>query len=480
MAMDRKKTRKYNIANLLLAVLVKKCRPEVRKNTERMANALSAQANSSLKFRISGQEENIKHYLKQQNEPTEKKLQEYMNWISDELGANYSVSDLDKRLDVDADLRGDIAACRETLNLNPLEEGQSVNSGFYDIHINRWWDKSVMSIDLRNMRDDGMLPNYMLYQTCSAASLWEEVTATEHYVLPQYCRAGLINILQSKRFDEFARARSAFFELGTGSPAKTGLILDRLKATRLPHHFIWVDASTPMLEYNVSKTDTSKYAPLRFSVVSTDFEAVDDLLEFIGERWASDDFHRMRKCYFLLGFTLSNLNEARFISGYAKACKKGDLLIFPMQFIPEEYEPVVAWAGIENSDYGLQLIKAYNSPEGLNLVRAGLSQIKGQTREITAQAQPIKSVGGIPSDDCIGRSVVIRYMANFEHLNQRGAKTNKKLEIIKASRYFEKDFRHFVDRHGFAFREDFEIAENVKAFLIEFVGRNTDSQDIGD
>lgn len=479
MPMDPKETRKYNIANLLLAVLLKKCKSDSRKNTEQMAKALAERAKSTSEPKLRDETENLKKYLTQSSEPVAR-LEEYINWISTELGKRYSSSDLNQRLTVDSELRDDIAACRAILKLSALEEGQSIDAGFYEILINRWWEKSVTSIDLQNMRDDDALPNYMLYQSFSAANLWEHVSKYPHYLLPRYCRLGLERILQSNTFREFAETKRIFFELGTGSPKKTTLILDNLNATGLGHRYIWIDASTPMLEYNVSKVDISIYPALKFNVVSTDFEEVDDLLQYLGKRLENDGFRVLRKCYFLLGFTLSNLNEARFISNYAKACDKGDVLIFPMQFIPDAYEPPEAWAGIETSDYGKQLIQAYNSQEGFNLVRAGLSQIKGQTGDMTAKAQPIKSVLGTPSIDCIGRSIVIRYMAHFHHEKRQGGTAEKKLEIIKASRYFERDFRHFVELHGFEIKEAVSVAENVKAFLIQFVGSKMDNQSIGD
>ena len=470
----------YNLANLLLAVLVKKESLESRKNLEQMAGALSTNARSKANSVLLKEENNFRNYLKQQNVPGDDKLASYLDWISGELGSTYAVRDLHKRVSIDPALLPGVSACRERLGLTALEEGESADSGFYDIHINRWWNKSVANVELKDKRDDGKLENYLLYQTFSAARLWDEVTASEHYDLPGLCRAGLESILRSSSFAEIVKTKGIFFELGTGSPTKTSLILNRLKATQLRHHFVWVDASTPMLEHNVSKIETKKYAPLQFSVVSTDFEEIKELLEFLGTRWATEDFYEVRKCYFVLGFTLSNLDEARFIRAYASACNTGDVLVFPMQFIPPSYASTDTWADIANSDYGRELINAYNSPEGLKLVREGLSQIKGQTRLVTAQAQPIRPIGGIPSDDCIGRSVMIRYMADFEHLDMGDRKVRKKLEIIKASRFFESDFLCFLNRHGFAIRQEIAVGENIKTFLVEFVGKNISDPNNGE
>ena len=302
MIMDLATRRKYNLANLLLAVLVKHCELSSRKNETQMDKALADLFKKMPEFTCKDQTGNMKNYLKQAHACTVEN--ELIAWISHKLGGNYSVTDLDKSMDIDPALRSDIAACRKTLKIHALEEGESVNRGFYDIHINRLWEKSVTSVDLNNT-DNDKLQNYMLYQTAGAARLWEEVTASEHYELPKHCREGLRRILKEPEFKTFAAKTSAFFELGTGSPAKTALILESLKAEgRKAHHFIWVDASTPMLEYNVSKIDTSRYAPMRFSAVSTNFEAVDDMLEFLSERWATCDFIEMPKCYFVLGFTL--------------------------------------------------------------------------------------------------------------------------------------------------------------------------------
>ena len=155
-------------------------------------------------------------------------------------------------------------------------------------------------------------------------------------------------------------------------------------------------------------------------------------------------------------------------------------MIFPMQFIPKDYESKETWGDIRQSSFCSNLIQAYNSDVGKKLVREGLSQIKGQTSQVDAEALPIRSVDDDPSDTCIGRSVLIRYMANFEYLDHRNRNQKKKLEVIKASRYFEKDFRKFVERHGFSIVVALDVETNIKAFMIKFVGPETVPNNSGD
>lgn len=462
---------KFNLCNMLLTIVMKHA-PNTDARVTPLATYLVRRA-ESFDPKLKNEFDNVKNYLRQKNLLTSN-VDLYRRWLEHELGVGLEPDFMSKPFIVDAEIRPKVSSCRRELGLATLENCESVDSGFYDIHINREWRyKSITSVDLNDKREDESLPNYLLYQAYAAAALWDEVTSAPHYKLPGYCKAGLQKLFLTPSWQELTKKRAIFFELGTGSPAKTALILDRLSESSLSHDYVWVDASTPMLEYNVSKIDTNKYPSLRFTPISTDFEAIHDLLDFLGERWKGDGFHSTRKCYCLLGFTLSNLDEGPFIRRYASVCRKGDVLIFPIQFIPPQFSEGQAWSGIESSNYGKELIASYNSEEGKRLVKAGLGQIKGQTSDFSAAALPIRVVGGTPGEDCIGRSVLIRYMATFRHQGRGGAQRTKRLEIIKTSRYFESDFLAFLVRHGFEVKENIETFPNTKTLLIEFVGKST-------
>lgn len=471
--MNAVELKKYNVCNMLLEIVAYKC-PNTKIEVAAFARALQCLA-EKFDRALNTQTANISKYLKERNEVTGL-CDKYINWFNHELGRSLSSADLTKAIDINPELEDKVADYRKKLVLDPLVSRGQDDSGFYPIYINKLWtQKSIANLDLNDHEDYTSLENFMLYQAYSAANLWDEVTRVKEYPLPTYCRNGLEELFKLDVWKNFIKRSGIFLELGTGAPIKTALILDQLRNTKLNHFFVWVDASTPMLEHNVSKIDKKNYPNLEFIAVATNFVETRDLLDFLERKITPAKVRRMPKCFFILGFTLSNLDEVKFFKKYADgACQKGDVLIFPIQFIPEEYNSNVSFNSIQDTPYCRDVINAYNSAEGQKLVAAGLSQIKGLTKTPpSAKALPIKSSRGVASKDCIGRKVEIQYMAEFNYKNRMGHNRIKNLEIIKTSRYFEKEFVAFLAAHRFEVKGAIPTATDTKTLFVEFVGESS-------
>lgn len=463
--------KKYNVCNLLLAIVARYGSTTVVQK-KAFAVFLSIRAAES-GISLPAEEDNISKYLTQAHE-VKKLTENYRKWFNKEL--TLDIADLSIDIQIPLDLVETISKYRSSFNLAALLTTRLKDSNFYPIYINKIWkEKSIANLDLNAVDTNTSLPNFLLYQAYSAANLWDEVTKTEVYELPKYCREGLKALFGDDIWINFCKKATVFFELGTGAPNKTALILEQLGKTKLSHSFIWVDASTPMLEHNVSKVDRAIYPSIKFSAIATNFEDIRVLREFVDSHISTHDPNKTQSCFFILGFTLSNLNEVSFLQKYAGSggCKKGDVLIFPMEFIPQIYEDEIAFSGISKSGYCAELIKAYNSPEGQKLVLAGLNQINDLKVPAKATARPIRSISSEPSENCIGRAVEIQYIAELHHKNRYGGTDMKELEVIKTTRYFENDFFSFLNKHGYLVKKYFKTSEHTKTLFVEFVGRDS-------
>ena len=338
MANSQQMIKKYNLCNLLIAIVLKH-EPNTKQNRESFSKCLGHRVKEYENRTQDTDSWAIRKYLENESFLGPEREERFIKWINHELGRDLKLYSFNDPISIDVDFSKAIFECRKNLGLPLMESENPSDFGFYDIHVDRSWKyKSITSVDLDDDRKS--LPNYLLYQSYNAALLWDEVSSNvQKYKLQNYCKKGLREIFETETWQNSINSRSVFFELGTGAPSKTNLILNELQAAKVNHHYVWIDASTPMLEHNVSQIDRTEFPSISFSAISANFEKIDDILFFLENDRKIRDFKKIRKCYFLLGFTLSNLNEARFIEKYSKACKKGDWLIFPIQFIPDEYSP---------------------------------------------------------------------------------------------------------------------------------------------
>jgi hypothetical protein len=138
-----------------------------------------------------------------------------------------------------------------------------------------------------------------------------------------------------------------------------------------------------------------------------------------------------------LGFTLSNLDEMQFFEEYTKVCADGDLIIFPMQFIPEE-------VSLENqsefNEIASRMRRHYDFEDGRRLAKAGLTNLSDNFRLKELHRPDIKRIHfyNNPTSVCIDFSITLEDedddKATSTHITARSSRHKKQVYLSYLNR----------------------------------------------
>lgn len=328
-------------------------------------------------------------------------------------------------------------------------------------------------IEPKNNRRGTVLKAHLLYHTPLAARLWDGIKDAksyhEHY---KQCQLGLVELLSNQSFIDLLGAARLVLNLGAGSPEKDLLILRAMAvaASSGTHGHVpvycWVDASQQMLFRTLHTLFAPKSEPLpdvRKIALAQDFESPEGMKALYSASFPNLPRYQGRKVFFILGYTLSNLSEESFFSTYSDHCDVGDVIVFPIQFIPDECMNDPA----KLNAFMTSVLKLYNFPEGSKLAAAGLSS-----------AENFRLVGATP-DPTIERSMWrgepdslrLHFQANMEDIRVSGKAGCFTLTTAESFRHYEQPYLQYLKSQGFEPCVASEMRHGVKTLAVKFVGK---------
>ncbi len=306
-------------------------------------------------------------------------------------------------------------------------------------------------------RHTDLLPSHLLYQSPASAALWDVVKTSKQYrELYNCCEKGLQRILQSPAWIEASQDLRLVYSLGAGSSDKDEIIIDWLHSNGIDAQFALVDASPYMLIRTIKNIDPSRYRGISIAGMQLDFSRPSRMRAMCTKVYNDAGLFSEKKAFFVLGFTLSNLAEDDFFRSYAQVCSRGDLFIFPLQLIPEDY-------GVnERAAFMESLRHSYTFPEGMKLSRAGLSVLQNYKFN-----RPVHSGPTNFDFNKTNRSIMVQF--RFELEDTDGA--TKQFTTARSTRHYRADYEKFLASHNFEVLERAPLENNVETWLVRFNGK---------
>jgi uncharacterized SAM-dependent methyltransferase len=303
----------------------------------------------------------------------------------------------------------------------------------------------------------GALKAHSLYHSPRAAEVWDRITKSREYKLYGLCEAGLEALLGLSEWREISKSIRLVFVLGAGSPTKDSKILTAL--LKNPHHpaFVWVDASLQMLHKTIKQVPRDLTAnKIQLAAIATDFENPGNLAKVLAGSFPTLPQFEEKKAFFILGFTLSNLNESEFFNSYHKMCSKGDVFIFPMQFIPEN---------AKNSDavrkaFASEVLACYNFDGGHKLAKSWADLIEDYKDPEYFDPKISKIFLGEHE------SLAVQFRAQLK--GHDGAK--REITTATSSRHYRSDFVNFLAGLGYELTCETKAREGVSTLVFTFNG----------
>lgn len=289
---------------------------------------------------------------------------------------------------------------------------------------------------------NNVLKAHLLYHSPVAASQWQKIKSAGRYKpLYDLCEKGLEEIFASDEWKKCQRDLRLVFNLGAGSSRKDEMILEALSSGVAEERaYIWIDASYPMLHQTIKDVDRANTGISLFAIVA-DFETPKKVEDIYRNSFSQllPEFKHTSKAFFVLGYTLSNLDEENFFSAYANVCREGDLFVFPMHFIPAACKDDKN--NLDKFEHGL--LRFYNFPEGQKFSEAGLNMLQlykptGAHKE--PDFDPI-FFNGHTHSRCLKFTVELR--------NIKAIDVTKSVVTAQSVRHYKDDYIEFLKKYGF-------------------------------
>lgn len=349
--------------------------------------------------------------------------------------------------------------CAVECQINPQTQKLNVDGVPFavDVHI----DPLDIEAQVRN-RTSGELKAHLLYQSPVAAALWDRVKTSPFYPLHNACAKGLNYILQQNSWAKCRNNLDVIFSLGVGSWTKDKLILQNMGSTSPKQSaYVWIDASFEMLRRTIKEKESTRdsFPNVHFAAMKADFEHPAKLRKLYADNFLSLPDFSKKKAFFILGFTLSNLNESRFFAEYSAHCQPGDLFVFPMQFIPD---------AAKNDPNALEefkgtLLNSYEFDEGTQLAKAGLGFLQSYELSKFLGAE----VSSFPFDGT-SSSLVIRFSADLKSKHENLV---TRVVTAQSSRHYKSDYLEFLKKLGFKLIDCSPEYDGAQTLLVEYIGR---------
>lgn len=320
-------------------------------------------------------------------------------------------------------------------------------------------DPSDLMTQIINSRTGHVLNPHLLYHSPKSVDIWDTITRSPHYPLYRRCEDGLNALLQSEVWRERFYDVELMFNLGAGSASKDKLILRDANSYQDSKMYVWVDASLPMIRKTVQDANPSKYKNVNCLALPVDFEVPTKLRNQYNFSFPMFKNFENKKVFFILGFTLSNLYEENFFSEYSNICQKGDLFVFPMQFIPNDID--------KNEDdlniFKRELINSYNFEEGHMLAKSWSSLLDDDYEiEIPTPEPTIEHVQFCNNK----KSICVIFNAIIK--DKFGS--IKSITTSRSIRHYKSDYESFLNSYGYKIVFETDPRDGVTTLLVEYTG----------
>ncbi len=324
------------------------------------------------------------------------------------------------------------------------------------------------AIRLKGNRPDNALDPHFLYQSPLAAMLWERIKISESYGTHYHlCEEGLREILRKAEFRQRLSEARLVLNLGVGAPSKDQMILNAMQSLRMSNSvFCWVDASYPMLYRTLRGLDPAAGADIHKIALLADFEDPVRVQRTFDASFGSLHKYAGRKIFFILGFTLSNLREERFLAAYSKHCEEGDVLVFPMQFIPEACRKDAQTM----EKFKMDLIELYNFKDGQKLARAGLS-ISEYFAPDEKTVEPLEPQ--VRRWMFFDKAESLRLYFQADLVEAGGGVGTVRVTTAESFRHFEDHYLSFLEANGFRKLCESRVRRGVQTIAIERIKEAT-------
>lgn len=205
-----------------------------------------------------------------------------------------------------------------------------------------------------------------LFHSSHSFNLWDSIRKDSSYSnIYNQCGLGLDTFLKSNYWKSKFEKIEYIVNFGAGAPEKDHAIIHSLKGRTLPN-FYWVDSSLSMLKANYQGFRKLHRKNVPGHLIQATFSSVNkirnEIQGFEGKNIKESNNVRV---FFILGYTLSNLNEIGFFKKLKDISDTGDIFVFPMQLLPNSLE--------ERFEFRDKLKSAYNFPKANDLYKAAFN-----------------------------------------------------------------------------------------------------------
>ncbi len=270
-----------------------------------------------------------------------------------------------------------------------------------------------------------------MYFNQAGVMIWKElIELCDDYKMYEHCQRLLQNFLRNNIWKNMAGSISHIYILGAGSPKKDQEVIKSLQAHEMDNiSYILVDTSMHMLAYTAKEISCLQGKLPVITSIMTDFQNMDRMIKIVQDRLLEQVYAiKKRSIYFMLGATLSNINENEFFASLNQVFKSGDLFVATLEFI-------------ENHDKdGMQmkkkLLNTYNNPFTKKLAKNALSGIEYLN-------------WNIPYDTITCTSHPFKDPYNYFEDSLEVCLSLDQLQIFRATRHRRDVYIKFVEKFGF-------------------------------
>jgi uncharacterized SAM-dependent methyltransferase len=296
-----------------------------------------------------------------------------------------------------------------------------------------------------------------LFHSPLSALLWDQIVSEKKYRLYDACEAGLKQLICETN-GEFLKGVGVAFNYGAGSPSKDAIILTELNRVSPGASYVWVEASYPMLNRTTQKISVPKYPDINLMGLIADFESPKKVFALYERTWPWLPKTNLPKVFFLLGFTLSNLDAFQTLQLIQRTSNTGDKLVFPMQFIPHDLYPVRSSDEIKASAFCVDLVSQYRHEHGVQLANS-FFLLSREYKSLGLESVEIRR-----GEDEIGCFVRVEFCVKAQTID--AVEDETRVITASSTRYFETDFFAFTKKIGFKTERIVNAPDSVKTILL--------------
>jgi len=340
-----------------------------------------------------------------------------------------------------------VESVRKIHQITPKAVGGRFASGLHFVPVIL---DDYIKLDITRALRAGRIDQKFLYCDPLAVKNWSELTSSSAavalYPTYQICHEALKSFISSDDWKDFISEGlvGGVFILGAGAADKDIVILnsfvdyENMYSEPRQLEYIIIDSSMYML------MDTVKEMEGKGGHILESVEIITSVADFMKMERFIKTYRGCNKgkrsAFFILGGTISNLNEDKFIRSIANAACPGDMLIIGVEFV-----------GDNVNEYKLELERKYNHKFIRDFY---VPHVRSVIDHVNKEKHGSKSKSSKDAEDCI--NIYIDDTGKFSKVNksisaivEASIDDDRKLTMLTANRYDKKEFTDFVENRGF-------------------------------